>query len=295
MNIVLASVIELAGWICTVSGPFSLIDTFGPEKSRNKIADFVFGFHLATGRDFDYNTTMLIIGVFFQRDGTRLRLGRIALLVLVVSPLLCVFTNAAVSMVILQEIKSEGIQYPDPMTTILSLKWADFSLLALLVPGTLIAGFTDFCNLYFTKWLYSRKTRTNRAITFFVDILASTSIPITISLAFLLTSTPSVASQIDSGSSILEINLSTAEFIFFTSGSLALSAGLYYSIIRIIIFISGLLLRTLIRISHLNSYAAVHTSAYNMPLTFLSVITAVAFLLCTTVWRVLSKHLVHFN
>lgn len=56
-------------FVLSVAGAFAVLDALAPNKSKEKIADFVFGLHGVTVMDFEKSLVEIWVGLFFDESG----------------------------------------------------------------------------------------------------------------------------------------------------------------------------------------------------------------------------------
>lgn len=252
------SFIEYISIFLAIVGPFSFIDSLMSHKAKNKISEFVFGFHDVTFRSFESASVEALVGSFFK-DG-RIRYWR----TLIVS----VLASASISwMFYLNEAWSDSEnQERSFLYGILFLSFTSF--------------FVDLINLQasYYVYFYQKKIR-SYLLKFVVDFFLSMSLIVISGSAFFAMIV--IGTALLNGGSAESFYENSTIFVILFMGSFfsVLTASSIFFIVRLLILAIGILVRSLIFVTKLNSYAVLYTSAHEHPLTFIASIFALPYIL----------------
>ncbi|WP_299031367.1 hypothetical protein [uncultured Sulfitobacter sp.] len=236
----------LTFWI----GIFGVFDAIVDKKAKANLAEFVFGFHDKSVKDFENNVISSLLSVFVKND--KLKWKRIFLLSLAYSFL----SVGGLGVFAYQSVESGD----NPSLWVVGL----FGLIFLLVVA-IISFPLDIYSIYVTKRLFWNKNNSifGNIIKIVFDVALSL-MPILIGVASMFFS---------DGFSFIYM---AALFQF--------PSVLSITIIQIITLIFGIIARSTIRLTKLNQYTVLYTNLHESPFTFLGILSGTSAVIFSSIW-----------
>jgi hypothetical protein len=243
----------------TIIGVFALLDAIIDTPRKALVAEFIFGFHNVTARDFDHRIIHALLSPFMRND--RLRIGRVVVFSVLMS-------LSIEGMTLLIVIPSWAEFNADISTSPQSEKIRGFIWLIGIFATSAVMDLFGFtvARLIFWKKRYSAVLQ---PAVIFLNIAAST-------MPFLIIFWLRVFTSLEFSMQLW--NDITVDFDAIISAAALVQLGslLLLSAIQIATTLSGLVLRLILMATRLNRYTVLFTRAHEIPFTFLGIIIATA-------------------
>jgi hypothetical protein len=240
-----------------IVGVFALLDAIIDSPRKALVAEFIFGFHNITARDFDHRVIHALLSPFMHND--RLILGR----VVVFSALMSISVEG---MILLMVIPS----------------WAEFNAdIRAGGQSEQIRGVIWFVGIFATSAAMDIFGFTVARLIFWKKRYSAILHPAAIVLNIAVSTVPFL-------SIVLMVALANHDFsihvrdditielsaIITVAALVQLGSLLLLSAIQVTTTLSGLVLRLILMLTRLNRYTVLFTRAHEIPFTFLGIITA---------------------
>lgn len=267
---------DVLAQILSVAGAFAIFDSFLPQKQKDIVSEYIFGFRHVPINKYEWALVDVFIGAFVKYN--RVSFLRIFMVSLIVSPMivLCVFPEQFEKAShgierLLYKITGARIDSNDSTFFVLSL--------TVIIFGVVSAPF-DYINVKIGKFIYYRKPCVPRAFRlFFMDFALSILMLILAVMCIDFFKTLGLKLYFPDYRQSQDWTLywwDTIPYYIDSSiigvGVSILASSLFYYFLRVTAVILGITLRVIFVTTNLNSNTIAWTDAHNVPFTFLSLI-----------------------
>lgn len=269
-------VLDVLAQILSVAGAFSILDSFLPQKQKDVVSEYIFGFRHVPINKYEWALVDVFIGVFIKHD--RISFLRVFMVSLIISPMivLCVFP---------EQFEKAGHGIERLLYKVMGIRMgsndSEFFVISLtIIAFGVVSTPFDYINVKIGKFIYYRKPGVPRAFRlFFMDFALSISMLILAIMCIdffkelgLKLYFPDYRQSQDWTTYWWDTIPYYIDSSIIGIGVSILASSLFYYFLRVTAVILGITLRVIFVTTNLNSNTIVWTDAHHVPFTFLSLI-----------------------